>query len=320
MTPVAIVRLFKIADANMLEFAKALRTWFIADQAVFEAEDTNYANPFEDDWDTAIDAAENELSDELRKDQLTQLTAIVNQEMTNCRDVFQSAKRYIKKAFPTSQEHWNEFGFDDYDTINDSQPRMIQFMKRFFSIATKYSAQLTAPAVNFTAARIAEIETTKDALDTANNDQEVFIQNMLTLTQTRIEKLNAVWTICTDVAGTGKFIFKNNAAKYQHYLLPASEEAPGVLSLIGTVTESTTGSPVAEVEVLVEDPMGPVLVSVETGADGKYGVGALDVGSYNVRFIHINYPEVVFPINITEGQTATLDVQLNAMAPPPPMP
>ncbi len=312
-------RLFTIADAHMLQFAKTLRVWFIADQAQFEAEDTNYATPFENDWENAIDAAENEPTDEQRQDQLTQLTVIVEQEMTNCRNVFQGAKRYVKKAFPNSQEHWNEFGFDDYDSIEKSQPRMVQFMNRFFNTATKYTAQLTDPAVNFTAARIAEVESVKDALDTANNDQEVFKKDMLTFTRTRIEKLNAVWGICTDVAGTGKFVFKDNVAKYQHYLLPASEEAPGVLSLTGTVTGASVPgiiTPLADVEVVAENAAGQF--TVQTGPDGKFGMGGLAPGDYSVRFSHPDYTEEIRQVTIIEGETTTLDVQLMPLAPPPP--
>lgn len=315
--PETLKRLFTIADPYMLQFAKALRSWFIADQAEFAAEDSNYANPFEDDWETAIATAENEPSDEQRKDQLQQLTAAVDDRMTDCRDVFQSSKRYIKKAFPNSSAHWNEFGFDDYDRIEDSHPRMIQFMKRFHSTAVKYAAELAAPEVNFGAARVAAIATAKTALEDADNAQEVFKKDMLTFTHTRVQKLNAVWNICTDVAATGKFLFRNDAARYQHYLLPAAEEAQGVLQLTGVVSNMMTGGPAEGVAVRIEDAMGVELVTVQTGPDGSYGLGGLPVGNYNARFMHALYIEALFSVEIVAGTTANLDVQLNPIAPPP---
>jgi len=93
-----------------------------------------------------------------------------------------------------------------------------------------------------------------------------------------------------------------------------------VLSLTGTVTESTMGNPVAEVQVRVEDMMGAEIVTVQTGPDGKYGAGALADGNYNARFMHMAYPEVMMPFQVIEGETTILDVQMNSMAPPPPMP
>ena len=154
-------RSYGIADADMLEFSKTERLIFIEDQAAFALKDSNFGTPFEINWLTLIGAAENEPSDEQRKDQLEQLTGTVLQEMTNCRDNFQDTKRYIKKAFPGNEKIWNEFGFDDYKTVNNGQPEMLQFMKRFHSTAVKYTAQLTVPAVNFDQTKIDEIENNK---------------------------------------------------------------------------------------------------------------------------------------------------------------
>lgn len=303
--PDPITRKYKIADAYMIEFAKALRTWFISDQDEFTAEDSNYTNPFEETWLTAITAAEALPSDEQRKDELTQLTSDVLEHMSACRDVFQSAKRYIKKAFPDSSEHWNEFGFDDYDSIQDSQPRMIQFMNRLHATAVKYTDELTAPAVNFPLARIDEIETAKNALDKANNDQEVFKKDMLTHTRERVEAMNAVWSVCTDVAEVGKFLFKDNAAKYQHYLLPASEETVTLL-LSGTVTDSVTGEPIVEAQAELTDHA----LTTETDSLGAYGFGNPPAGATTLRLTHPDYTQQDVAVTIDADNPVVVDVQL----------
>lgn len=307
MTPDPLARKFKIADAYMFEFAKSLRTWFIGDQADFVAEDSNYANPFEDNWQTAIVTAESVPSDEQRKDQLTQLTSSVLARMESCRDEFQSAKRFIKKAFPDSAEHWNEFGFDDYNTIGRSQPLMIQFMKRFHSTAVKYTAELTAPAVNYTAARIAGIDLARKNLDQANDDQEVFKKDMLTYTRERVEAVNAVWAICTDVAGVGKFIYKNQYDKYQHYLLPASEESAPML-LTGIVTDSVTGDPI--VEALAELPAHAL--QSETDSLGAYGFGNPPAGDTNLRITATGYTQQDITVTIDPDNPLVVNVQLVA--------
>ena len=321
MSTPAVTRAYKQADAYMLEYGKTLRGSFIEDQAHFEAEDTNYANPFEDDWLTVITDAEAHPTDEQRKDQLEQLTADVNNEMAECRDTFQRAKRYIQKAFPNSTSHWNEFGFDDYETARQTQPIMIQFMKRFHSTAVKYTAELTDPAVNFTVARIAEIATRRDALDTANNVQEKFKKDLPVFTHNRIVALNAVWAICTDVANTGKLIFQDNHSQYQRYLLPASDEPSGTLVLSGIATrmpDASTPDGTPAVGVLVElQPHG--LESI-TDSNGMFGYGTAPAGPANLRFTHPMFNELNMPVTIDPENPQVVNVQLTPLAPPPPEP
>jgi len=305
-------RVFKIADAYMLEFAKTLRLFFIEDQAAFTTKDSNFATPYETNWDTVITTAENEPTDEQRQDQLTQLTKTVDSEMDLCRECFQDSKRFIKKAFPNNVTIWNEFGFDDYDDIKRKQPEMIQFMKRFHSTAVKYAVQLGAPAVNFDAAKIAEIETRRAALDTANNTQEKFKKDIPTFTQQRIQKLNAVWEICTDVGGVGKSLFKNDYAKYQHYLLPPSEETEVSYMLSGTITEVTTpANPdpagIEGVKVTVVE----LALDTETDSNGSYGFGILPAGTYTLELSKAGYiTQSIAGIIITADSELVQDAEL----------
>ena len=306
MIPKSIKRLYTIADAYMLEYSKTLVAYFIEDQAAFEGEDTNFANPFEVAYQDAIDLAEAEPTDEQRKDQLVQLTNNVETEMTNCRDVFQGAKRYVRKAFPNNIAVWNEFGFDDYQKVDKSQALFITFMTRFHSTAVKYTAQLTAPAVNFTAARIAEIETRRAALNTANNVQEKFKKDIPVFTQNRITLLNAVWAINTDVAGVGKALFKNDYAKYQHYLLPASEEGSGSLALQGSITDLGTGLPIVDVTAELQ----PHGLFSNSDPNGMYGFGSAPAGPATLRITHPIYNEKLIPVVIDPANPQTIDVQL----------
>lgn len=322
-------RIYSIADAYMLEFAKTLRLFFIEDQAAFVAEDSNFATPFETDWQTVIDTAEAEPSAEQRIDQMTTLTQTVLGEMTLSRECFQDSKRYIKKAFPNNVTIWNEFGFNDYNEVGEKQPEMIQFMKRFHTTAVKYTAELTAPAVNFTLLRIADIETRRAALDAANNVQEKFKKDIPTFTQQRVKKMMAVWDICTDVGGVGKSLFRNDYAKYQHYLLPASDETEAFI-LKGVVKEVASGAnptpPVIEdATVTVQE----LSVSTQSDSNGKYGFGILPAGTYTlvvskVGYVTQNIPGIVITtdtpviqnINLTPAVatgTVTGKVQFTAM-------
>jgi hypothetical protein len=321
MSATPINRKYKVADANALEFAKTLRNSFITDQADFVAEDSNYANPFEVDWETAIDAAEAQPTDEQRKDQLMQLTEAVEVEMDLCRDTFQRAKRLIQKAFPDSEAHWNEFGFDDYEEARQSQPRMVPFMKRMHSSCLKYAPILSAPGINFNAARIGEIEIRRAALDAANDAQEAFKKDMPVFTRDRVLIYNALWDICTDVAGTGKLIYRNDAAQYQRYLLPASDEPAGTLILSGTVSAvsipSTSGASAIEGALVELLPQG---LESTTDSNGKFGFGTATAGPAMLRISHPAYMEQNIPVVIDPENPQTINITMSPLAPPLPPP
>ena len=323
MTPEPIVRKYKVADPYMIEYAKSLRGSFIIDQAIFEGEDSNYANPFEDDWETAITTAESHPTDEQRDDQLTQLTADVLTEMANCRDVYQGAKRYILKAFPNDVTKQNEFGLDDYDAVGRKQPLMIPFMQRLHATSVKYAAQLADPAVNFSAARIAEIGTRATALDTANKAQEDFMRIMPGFTKERIDAMNAVWDYCADVAEVGKRLFKNDYAKYQQYLLPPSDEPATTLVLSGIVTQM--GSPVpgggpGQPIVGALTQLIPQGLQSQTDSNGKFGYGSAAAGPGMLRVTHPLFMEQNIPVNIDPENPQVINVQMMPMGPMPPMP
>jgi len=319
MNPEPLVRRYKIADAYMIQFAKVLRLFFIEDQAQFETEDSNFATPFETDWLNTITDAEAQPTDEQRRDQLEQLTVTVKAEMTNCRNTFQAAKRYIQKAFPNNTEVWNEFGFDDYDTIRDSQPTMIEFMKRFHTTAVKYSAQLSAPTVNFSAARIAEIETRRAALDAANNAQESFNGSLPTFTRKRIAAHNAVWNICTDVCGVGKALFRNDHARYQLYLLPPSEEPSGTLALSGTITRMPdTSTPEGTPVVGAQTELMPHGLQSESDSNGMFGYANPPAGPATLRITHPLYMEQNIPVTIDPANPLVVNVVMMPLGPPPP--
>ena len=125
-------RKFNVSDLYMLEFSKTMRTHFIDEQAQFAAFDADFTSPFENDWLSAIDAAEAILPDEVIKDQLQQLTADVEQAMEKCRTKFQVSKYFIDKAFGNSVAIRNEFGYNDYDRNRQGQLTLLQFMQTFF--------------------------------------------------------------------------------------------------------------------------------------------------------------------------------------------
>jgi len=271
-----VKRTFTIADQYMIEHSKVKRLLFIDDQAQFVGLDPDYANPYEDDWATAIGLSETQPTDEIILDQVTQLTAAIDTQMTLCRNKFQDTKRFIEKAFPNNPGVWNEFGYNNYDAQRRSQTGMIEFMKLLHTTATKYSAQLIA--ANYLAPAIAEIATLRTALDNANNAQELFIAQRPLATQTRVNAHNHTWTYSVSVARAAKSIFRNDPARYNMYLLPASEEDQSALKITGTVTDKATGQPIQGAQVKIV----ALGIAVTTDSNGRYGIANLASGTYEL--------------------------------------
>ncbi|MBI4944860.1 MAG: hypothetical protein HY840_00505, partial [Bacteroidetes bacterium] len=192
-------------------------------------------------WLTKITNADALPSDETVEDELMQLSATVEEKMELCRHKFQGAKFFIEKTFPDNFAVQNEFGYDDYEGARQNQAKMIGFMENFYRVAKKYKVKLIAK--NYTMPMIDEIGTLRDALRTADNDQEAFKSGRPVLTQDRIIILNACWIETLKVCSAGKIIFHNNLAKYNQYLLPDSggtvPTPPPALALITLTTDQT---------------------------------------------------------------------------------
>lgn len=316
MSAEPIIRPYVVSDAFALQYAKTLRGLFIADQAAFINRDPSFGTPYEMDWDAAITDAENQPSDNTIEDQLAQKTADVEEQMELCRNNFQDAKPFIKKAFPNKPATWEEFGFEDYDKVRKDQAEMIQFMKNFHSAAVKYTAQLIT--INFTQVMIDEIETRRAALNNTNNIQEQFKKERLSITETRITKLKAMWNFCQTVCETGKLIFRNQYAKYQQYLLPASDESPQLFILKGKVTQPAIGggasqpTPVEDVNISV---MGLPALTTQSDSNGNYGFGSIPAGTYTINFNKAGYmPQSMPGVVITDiDHPVTLNVVMTPM-------
>ena len=299
-----IKRLYRITDPEMYEAAKTKRGFFIADKVDFIAFDPDFDDPFADGWLTQINSAEAMPQDETLDDQLTQLTADVEEQMVKCRDKFQDSKYFIEKTFPDKPKIWNEFGYNNYEGARKSQVQMIQFMKNFHTTATKYKTELIAK--NYTQAMIDEIDTLRKALDDANQVQESFIGNLPVQTQARHIKNNELWQTIVKVCSAGKRKFKNDFARYQRYLLPPGEESPEALSISGLVTDSANGKPLEGAQI----DAAPAGVSVESAANGRYSIGALPNGDYVLTLTLVNYISQNVNVSIKDGNAVEVNVKM----------
>ncbi len=159
-----------LSDSLMLQEAGSTQSIFVDDQAVFEAFDVDYGGTYATDFETAIGTAAVFPTDEQIRDEISDLGQLTEDEMEKCRENFQDAKRFIKKAWPDRPKMWNRFGFDDYNDARASKHKLIPFMERYLDLVNDFTAELTA--VNFTAAMQTEVGTRANALISASKTEK----------------------------------------------------------------------------------------------------------------------------------------------------
>lgn len=304
--PDPIIRDYRITDPEMIQDARIKHGAFTEDKADFVAFDPDFADPFADNYEADIDAAEATEDDETVLDQQMDLTKAVEDEMKLCREKFQDSKPFIIKAFPNSAAKQNEFGFNDYTKAQEDQAAFTKFMLKFYNVATKYKVQLIAK--NYTQLKIDEILTRHVALKNADIAQELFIKNRPVKTEERIEIMNQAWKGTTTICNAGKRIYKNNFAKYQRYLLPPGEEAAEAINIKGKITNSAGGAAEEGVEVRIE----ALDISVFTNAAGLFNIGGLPAGTYELLFRKATLQDKQVPnVVVVDGEVTTADVVMD---------
>jgi hypothetical protein len=215
-----IIRKFMMSDGSMIQWARKIKALLLLFLADFTAYDAMFTNPFVTAYGTQIDDAEALPDDEVVLGQQKALSDVVEQNMQLCRDKFQQIKRFAMKAFPNQPAVWDEFGFSRYDFSRQVQTRMILFMRDLHVTAQRYNAQLIA--VNFTQPMIDEIQTLHDSINTSDSSQEVKKETRTLDSQTRVTAYNDVYDKGSDICEAGKYIYRNDPAKYNMFIINPS--------------------------------------------------------------------------------------------------
>lgn len=297
-TPNPIKRLYVISDNEMLQDSKVCHVLFIDDLPAFQGFDPMFDAAFALNWKNAVSTAEVQPTDEVYRDQLQTKTQSVQEAMANCRAKYNEVKYYVRKAFPTNAGVQQEFGLDNYDSVRKSDVLMRNFMIQLHKAADKYSAELTAPGINYSAPQIADIMLLADALDVQNIDQDKFKEEQQTATQNRITSMNNVWGFRTRVSEASKLIFAGDFAKYQQYLLPSTGTNSEDYAIEGSVKDSVTNLPIEGARVRIS-----ILgLDVFTNSLGKFGIADnVPPDTYSIDIEALDYAPQTVSVTVTSA-------------------
>lgn len=221
-----VKRLFNIAYAKVLTASETFLSFFTEDESAFSTFDPQtFISSYKDDFRAAIDAARASGTDEEQEDEQSGETEDVTVKMKESGDVFQKMKYWILKAFEGDITKQNQFGCDDYDDAMKSHDKMIVFMGTFKKMVTDNSAALIArgcPQALIDAVTVKELE-----LRNEKTEQQVEIKKHRGVTQNRVTKYNAVWTIMSEINDASKQVFENDPARMMVYYMPETTSGNG---------------------------------------------------------------------------------------------
>lgn len=238
MDPKELKRAYIGSDAEMAAFARVAHTLMTADLARFTTFDTTLTAAFATQFLTAITQAETVVADTAVLDIQVQKTELIQAAMEKAKSKYADVKYFSQKTFATSVASQNEFGLNDYDRARKSSTQMIQFMDEMHKACVKYQTQLIAKG--FTAAAIAEIQTIRTELQTANTNQEVFKKQRPKLTEDRIVTLNACYELLTLVNAAAQRVYKDDYAKQKQFVYNTSASTSNILEFNGEVPANST--------------------------------------------------------------------------------
>lgn len=165
-----------------------------------------------------IDSARNFLTDNVVMYTQAEETAEFSAKHKECCEFYQSIKPEIKYIFPNNEAVWNQFGFNDYQTVYRAKWKMMMFMNLLFETATHYSAELIAGG--FSAAKIAKIETLANELESEQLEKDEKKKERPVITSERISLYNEVWAVVKTINAASKAVYRGSYTKLKQYELP----------------------------------------------------------------------------------------------------
>lgn len=221
-------RLFNMADARLLELAQQFNSHFTSHIDAFQSIDSSLSV----DWFSELyGKARRGSRDRFERGVLRRQTLQVMELMEACRPAYLQAKYFIMKAFKKDTKSIAYFDLAGFQKYRRSQANLIIYMDLFAKRVENHRDELTAAGASeglFTLLR-----DLADQLDAANAAQELSKSQRKSLTQLRLENMNALYQAMRRVHDVAKFAFADDLKVRALFTLPSrsagsaeTEEAP----------------------------------------------------------------------------------------------
>lgn len=211
---------FPASQSHALQYSRTLVQVLSQKLSDFSAFDSQrFVAQFLTDFSLSINTAENVQDDETVLDQQSIKTQAVEDVMVQARKQFQELKYFVQKTFPTNENIWGKFGFDDYNDVRANAIKMIPFLLKVYKVADENRAALNIQGCQNP--RIDSFNNLYQTLIHAVTEQDLTKNDRPVITQTRRKALDLLFdNFVTPVREVGKLVFVDDAAMYAQFLLP----------------------------------------------------------------------------------------------------
>ena len=226
------VRQYSGSDAAMRSQMRTMHGHYLADAAAFAALNPDLGGRFGTDWLAAVEAADKAPNVDVRRGELREDTATVEEQMELARRTAQSVFYYVDQAFPKNTGRLSQYGKDRYQKAFNNADEMRLLLDMAATAAERDQAELAAKG--FSAAQLAGLKALADSLDVADTSQEMRKGINQEGTGDYVQAQNRAYSFGQQLSKAAKVVFAQDASKQQLYRLndttqPQKEKVPSVL-------------------------------------------------------------------------------------------
>lgn len=211
-------RIYNLRDADMLALAEVFYAAAQTNLQDFTSFDSTLNLSFLQNFRMDIDQARTLLTDDVISDNLAQHNADLEAAMQAARDKYLEVKYFVSKKFKNQAAILNQFGLNDYDEIRIKPDGMVVFLNNLYQTALRYENELVLSG--YDATRIQGIETVGNQLTQILKNRDIYAKERLVLTQERVDIYNKVYEYLQNWRDAANFVFMNDFARRQIFLIP----------------------------------------------------------------------------------------------------
>lgn len=170
------------------------------------------------DYQAAIFAARDFIDDETMLDNGSSLTQTVQNKLKEAQKLYKIIKYFVEDAFTSDIGIQNKFGLDNYKDVRTNPQQMVMFLSNLYTQAITHQNQLINKGLSST--KITEIQSLRDTLYQAVNQQATFSGERLSTTQQRKILYEAMDVFTQETCKVGKILYEDiDNAKFQQYTI-----------------------------------------------------------------------------------------------------
>lgn len=221
--PEEVKRDFKKTDEEALQQSDVMIGSFQDNKSLFTERFPQLADPFADQWSEVTETARSFLPDYASVAEQANQTAMLEAQMDQGRNLFQTVMLYTQLAFPGDSAVLRLFGQPQYNSARNNQLKLPVLLRTAHTQVSKSEYITPLLAKGLKQAEIDLLDMLAESIIVQDIAQQNAKKDRSLNASQRIVAMNAVWKKMATVCQCAKLVFQNDAARYNLFLLTESE-------------------------------------------------------------------------------------------------